>query len=90
MLVFKARESDGERSSMQERLTIQRPKRWDHPLDPQMDSRAVAWLCSQPPFSQMDASKFQETAQLLDILRNDTRIARYERGISSFAKGTRE
>lgn len=65
---------------MLETVAITRPKRWDHPLDPTMEDRAVEWLLSQPPFSQMDQQRFSNSAPLREVLRNDTRIMRYEPG----------
>ncbi len=65
---------------MLEQRAIERPKRWDHPLDPAMDPRVVTWLMSQPPFSRMDHTRFPGSATLPDIIRNDMRVMRYEPG----------
>lgn len=65
---------------MLEQRAIERPKRWDHPLDPGMDPRVVTWLMSQPPFSRMDHTRFPGSATLSDIIRNDMRVMRYEPG----------
>lgn len=65
---------------MQSTLAIERPKRWDHPLDPSLEARDVDWIRSQPPFSLMDAARFPKTSSLDDIIRNDMRIVRYQTG----------
>jgi Fe-S-cluster-containing dehydrogenase component/CRP-like cAMP-binding protein len=61
-------------------LLIRRPQRWDHPLDPTITNRDVQWLLLQPPFAQIDDQSFPSTCKVKDILRNDTRIVRYQPG----------
>ena len=61
-------------------VAIERPQRWDHPLDPSLESREVDWILSQPPFSLMDPKRFPKTSRLEDIIRNDMRILRYQAG----------
>lgn len=59
---------------------IERPGRWDHPLDPQMLDRDLQWLLGVEPFASMDQSRFSQSASLEDILKCDSRINRYEHG----------
>jgi len=65
---------------MKNAVAIERPKRWDHPLDPTMLLRDLDWLIESEPFASMDAACFPNTAPLIDILKNDARISRYEHG----------
>lgn len=59
---------------------IERPGRWDHPLDPLMLDRDLQWLLGVEPFASMDRDRFSQSASLLDILKCDSRINRYEHG----------
>ncbi len=59
---------------------IERPQRWDHPLDPNMQDRDLEWILGMEPFASMDPSGFSQSASLMDILGCDTRINRYEHG----------
>ncbi len=61
-------------------VAIDRPQRWDHPLDPRMNRSAVEWLLKLPPFSALEPSLFSEGAPLQDILRNDSRLIELKAG----------
>lgn len=65
---------------MDSSLAIDRPKRWDHPFDPAMRESDLEWLMSLDRFAEMDQSRFASSATLKDILRNDSKINRYEAG----------
>ncbi len=78
----------GVRSIMAEqRVEIERPDRWDHPLDPQMPEECVASLLNTPPFSLMDERRFAQTATLAEILRNDARLLNLSAGDLIFREG---
>jgi Fe-S-cluster-containing dehydrogenase component/CRP-like cAMP-binding protein len=64
-----------------------RPQRWDHPLDPAMDSARVSWLLKLPPFNSMDAARFSETTPLQGILQNDCRLLKLRAGEVVFQEG---
>ncbi|RMF40144.1 MAG: 4Fe-4S dicluster domain-containing protein [Planctomycetota bacterium] len=68
-------------------VAMQRPQRWDHPLDPNMQSADVERLLALAPFCHMDADRFAAQASLADILRNDTRLLRLKRGDVLFREG---
>lgn len=70
-----------------EAVTITRPDRWDHPLDPTMDASRAAALLKLPPFSQMDASRFSSDTPLAEILRNDCRLLELDAGDLVFQEG---
>jgi Fe-S-cluster-containing dehydrogenase component/CRP-like cAMP-binding protein len=59
---------------------IRRPRRWDNPFSPAVSDADVDRVLSEKPFSEMDASKFPESASLRDIVRNDTRLITYQPG----------
>ncbi len=68
-------------------VSIQRPERWDHPLDPEMREADLDRLLAIPPFCNMDATRFAADASLRDILQNDTRILHLQRGDVVFREG---
>lgn len=70
-----------------EAVIINRPDRWDHPLDPNMDTSKATWLLKLPPFSAMDAGRFSADTPLLEILRNDCRILQLDAGDLVFQEG---
>lgn len=57
-----------------------RPERWDKPLDATMTDRMVDRLLRVPPFVAMDPAAFPRATPLRELLRNDTRVVRYEPG----------
>jgi Fe-S-cluster-containing dehydrogenase component/CRP-like cAMP-binding protein len=59
---------------------IDRPDRWSNPLDPTMSERDLNWVLQMEPFASMDRNRFGPSMPLLDILRYDSRISRYEHG----------
>ncbi len=68
-------------------VIVERPKRWDHPLEPDFREDDVQWLLRQPPFSQMDPRRFASQASLAAIIRNDSRLVRLENGDILFREG---
>ena len=65
---------------MVESVVIQRPQRWDNPLDPDLSEEDVERVMALDLFRNMDPNDFPPTASLRDIVRNDTRLVRYQRG----------
>jgi Fe-S-cluster-containing dehydrogenase component/CRP-like cAMP-binding protein len=61
-------------------VQFERPSRWNHPLDPTMTDRDLEWVMKLEPFASMDPTFFSSSASILDILRHDARISRYESG----------
>ncbi len=61
-------------------VAVPRPKRWDHPLDPTLTNRDVQWLLLQTPFREIDDQTFPSSSRIKDILKNDSRILRYQQG----------
>ena len=59
---------------------IKRPQRWDKPFSDEMTDEDVDRLLTIPPFSNIDPTKFSRQIPLHGILKNDTRIVRYENG----------
>ena len=58
-------------------VEVRRPQRWDEPFDERpLADRAVDWILSHSPFSEIDEADFTESASLRDIVRNDSRIVR--------------
>lgn len=56
------------------------PERWDEPFGPEMTGEDVERLLARAPFNRMDPEHFPSSTPLRGILRNDTRIRRYEHG----------
>lgn len=61
-------------------IPVQRPSRWDEPLDASMTDADVAWLRTRGPFNLMDQSSFPRATPLQGILRHDCRLHRVEPG----------
>ncbi|MCZ6676339.1 MAG: 4Fe-4S dicluster domain-containing protein [Candidatus Poribacteria bacterium] len=59
---------------------IPRPQRWDNPFDPDMTEADVDRILSMSPFREMNLDDFPASTPLGGILRNDTRIRRYQNG----------
>lgn len=59
---------------------IQRPQRWDSPLDPEMTDAMVRGLAELAPFVDMDATAFTKKVPLQGVLKNDCRIHHFEKG----------
>lgn len=62
------------------KIPVQRPNRWDEPLDASMTDADVSWLRTRPPFNQLDHSAFPKATPLNGILRHDCRLHRVEPG----------
>lgn len=61
-------------------VAMQRPQRWDTPLDPDMTEAKVTGLLGLAPFNQMNAEAFTKKVPLRGVLRNDCRIHHFEKG----------
>ena len=61
-------------------LGIHRPQRWDVPFGPEMTDADVDHILQQPPFNRIDAARFPAALSLRGLVRNDTRLHRYQRG----------
>ncbi len=72
---------------VQELVEVQRPDRWDHPLDPNASDASIASLLQLSPFSLMDERRFARTASLVDILKNDSRRLDLKSGDVIFREG---
>ena len=59
---------------------IARPQRWDAPFGPTMADADAERLLALPEFASIDADRFPNHTPLDGILRNDTRIVRYQAG----------
>ncbi len=59
---------------------IQRPQRWDDPLDPNMTDEIVTELLAIEPFSQIDPDAFSKSVPLAGVIKNDCRILNFEKG----------
>ena len=70
-----------------EQIEVQRPDRWDHPLDPSTSDASIESLLKLPPFSLMDERRFAQTATLADILKNDSRLLDLKSGDVIFREG---
>ena len=68
------------KTHLSELIAIDRPVRWDHPLDPEMLTRDIGWILNQSPFSEMNPDVFPSHSSLKDVLRHDCRILRFEPG----------
>ncbi len=65
---------------MAESTVIQRPRRWDNPLDPDMPDSKVDQILGLPPICDMNPDKFPSSAPLRDIIRNDMRSLSFKKG----------
>jgi Fe-S-cluster-containing dehydrogenase component/CRP-like cAMP-binding protein len=61
-------------------ITIQRPQRWDEPFGAAMNDADVDGLLRVEPFRMIDTGAFPPSLPLRGILRNDTRLQRYQPG----------
>lgn len=71
----------------QEQVEVQRPERWDHPLDPNTSAASIDLLLKLLPFALMDERRFAQTAGLKDILKNDSRLLDLKSGDIIFREG---
>ena len=56
---------------------IQRPRRWDSPFG-EMSKEQVEQVLSSEPFCKMDRSRFPKNLPLEEIIRNDSRIVKFD------------
>lgn len=63
-----------------ELVAVDRPVRWDHPLDTDMLTRDIRWMLDQHPFSSMNPDLFSSNCSIENVLRHDSRILRFEPG----------
>lgn len=68
-------------------VVVQRPERWDHPLDPNMPETVVESLLATTPFSQMDERRFAQSVSLRAILKHDARLLQLNTGDLIFREG---
>ncbi|TWU07672.1 cyclic nucleotide-binding domain-containing protein [Stieleria varia] len=61
-------------------IPVQRPSRWDEPLDASMTDADVSWLRSRGPFNRMDPASFPRSIPLDGVLKYDCRLNRCEPG----------
>ena len=59
---------------------LERPQRWDSAFDPDMTDAGVDRLLATAPFREMNAEKFPRRTPLREIIRNDTRILKFQKG----------
>lgn len=59
---------------------IDRPQRWDEPFGPAMTEADVDRLLQIEPFRGMDPGRFAGAITLRGVLKNDSRIVRYQPG----------
>ncbi|MBT3790472.1 MAG: 4Fe-4S dicluster domain-containing protein [Alphaproteobacteria bacterium] len=59
---------------------LSRPQRWDSPYDPEMLDSDVQDLLTRPEISAIDAGSFPDSLPLEGILKNDTRLVRFNPG----------
>ena len=60
--------------------TIQRPQRWDSPFGPEMTDADVERVLALEPFCNMDPERFPASQSLAGVIKNDTRLIRYNDG----------
>ena len=60
--------------------TIQRPQRWDSPFGPEMTDADVKRVLALEPFCNMDPERFPTSQSLAGVIKNDTRLIRYDDG----------
>ena len=59
---------------------INRPKRWDEPLDPNMSHEFASELLNIEPLASIDPDAFSKGIPLLGIIENDCRILDLKKG----------
>ena len=64
----------------QQPTKIERPQRWDQPLDPAMDQAIVDLVLSREPFQSMTPAAFSSKVSLDGIIKNDCRLLHLEEG----------
>jgi Fe-S-cluster-containing dehydrogenase component/CRP-like cAMP-binding protein len=61
-------------------IAVPRPQRWDVPFDERMTERDVKRLLAIDPFRAADPAAFPPALPLVGILRNDTRLVKFQPG----------
>lgn len=61
-------------------IKIERRRRWDRPFAESWDEEQLERMLAMPFFSQLDSTKFPAHLPLAGIVKNDTRLLRYEPG----------
>ncbi|MEM6471363.1 MAG: cyclic nucleotide-binding domain-containing protein, partial [Planctomycetota bacterium] len=61
-------------------ITVQRPSRWDEPMDASMSDADVAWLQTRHPFSELDHKAFPKSTPLTGVLKHDCKLLRVAPG----------
>ncbi len=61
-------------------IAVKRPQRWDVPFGDAMRDADVDELLKVEPFASVDAERFPASVPLRGILKNDTRVSRYQDG----------
>ena len=59
---------------------MDRPQRWDSPLDPEMSDADLEMLLLRPELAAVDVSRFPSAVPFEGVLRNDARIVRFRAG----------
>jgi len=59
---------------------LSKPQRWDSPYDPEMQDSDVQNLLTRPEIVAIDANSFPDSLPLEGILKNDTRLVRFNPG----------
>ncbi|MEQ8813208.1 MAG: cyclic nucleotide-binding domain-containing protein [Thalassobaculum sp.] len=65
---------------MAQTTSISRPRRWDNPFDADLATRDIDRILAAPVFRDLDPERFPPGMPLRDIVRNDARIDRCQRG----------
>ncbi|MCX6938843.1 MAG: 4Fe-4S dicluster domain-containing protein [Verrucomicrobia bacterium] len=60
--------------------SLERPRRWDAPFNPDFPAAEIERLLTLSPFREMNLASFPRSAPLADILRNDTTLRTYKAG----------
>jgi len=59
---------------------IEKPQRWDQPLDPESNEDVASKLIQIEPFASMDEAAFSKNVPLRGILKNDCRLIEFNKG----------
>ena len=68
-------------------ISVQRPRRWKVPFGQPLGDDEVERILSFPPLDAVDPRQFPENLPLVEIIRNDGRPRRFERGDIIVRKG---
>src|SRR5262245_56331337 len=59
---------------------VSRPQRWDEPFGPDMTDGDADQLLGRPEFAAIATDRFPKHLPLREILKNDTRLVRFQAG----------